>query len=185
MPQSPQFVPAAHPPRPGRSVLQGGRVVCQVAADLPALALACVLLSYPLHPPGAPQQLRDAPLALLTLPLLLVRGTRDEFSTQEQWEALLPRLQSAMLEVCWLLPSKGRLAGLQQVWAVGFEEPCNPHAAAPVDTPRQSCRTAATDTGTQRGGRGPSAQAHQERRGQPGGAGGCVPDSADLRVCHG
>ena len=74
--------------------MQGGRVACELAAALPDLAAACLLLSYPLHPPGKPQQLRDTPLAGLALPLMLVRGTRDAFSTSEQWEQLLLRLQS-------------------------------------------------------------------------------------------
>lgn len=69
-------------------------MACQVAHDSPGAAAACLLLSYPLHPPQQPAQLRDAPLAGLRLPLLLVRGTRDPFSRQPQWDALLPRLAS-------------------------------------------------------------------------------------------
>jgi hypothetical protein len=48
-----------------------------------------MLFSYPLHPPGKPQQLRDALLKELHLPTLLVRGDRDAFSQQAEWDAAL------------------------------------------------------------------------------------------------
>ena len=74
-------------------------MACQVAHDLPDLSLACILLSYPLHPPGQPQQLRDVPLVQLRLPLLFVRGTRDEFSGGEEWDAVRARLAATRVEV--------------------------------------------------------------------------------------
>jgi pimeloyl-ACP methyl ester carboxylesterase len=69
----------------------GARVAAAVANEaaqppLPA-AVAAMLFSYPLHPPGKPQQLRDALLRELHLPTLLVRGDRDPFSQQAQWDA--------------------------------------------------------------------------------------------------
>lgn len=72
----------------------GARVACQLAADLPAVAAGLLLFSYPLHSPGKPEQLRDVPLADLDLPILFVCGTRDAFSSQQPWDALLPRLRS-------------------------------------------------------------------------------------------
>lgn len=68
----------------GRSF--GGRM-CSVAAaeGLPARAL--VLLSYPLHPPGRPEQLRVEHFPRLTMPCLFVSGTRDAFGTPEELEA--------------------------------------------------------------------------------------------------
>ena len=69
-------------------------MACQAAHGSPGAAAACLLLSYPLHPPLQPAALRDSPLVDLPLPLLLVRGTRDPFSRQPQWDALLPRLAS-------------------------------------------------------------------------------------------
>lgn len=74
-------------------------MACQVGHDLPAIALGCVLLSYPLHPPGKFQELRDNPLTQLTLPLLFIRGTRDEFSRQVEWDEVLSKLQSELVEV--------------------------------------------------------------------------------------
>jgi predicted alpha/beta-hydrolase family hydrolase len=39
-----------------------------------------LLLAYPLHPPGKPEQLRDAHLRI-TMPVLCFSGTRDPFRT--------------------------------------------------------------------------------------------------------
>jgi len=62
----------------GRSM--GGRIASIVAADgTPALGL--VLLGYPLHPPGKPDQLRVEHFARLSMPVLFVSGTRDAFGT--------------------------------------------------------------------------------------------------------
>jgi len=60
----------------------GCRVAAAVASERCDVNVAGLLLcSYPLHPPGRPQELRDAPLCALSPPLLLVRGDRDVFST--------------------------------------------------------------------------------------------------------
>jgi predicted alpha/beta-hydrolase family hydrolase len=62
----------------GRSF--GGRMCSMaVAQGLPAAGL--VLLSYPLHPPGRPEQLRTAHLPDLTVPVLAVSGTTDPFGS--------------------------------------------------------------------------------------------------------
>eukprot|EP00887_Chlorella_sp_A99_P007797 scaffold20.g7797.t1 len=90
MPRSAPCPPRRRTPPP----LQGARVACQLAADLPAVAAGLLLFSYPLHSPGKPEQLRDVPLADLDLPILFVCGTRDAFSSQQPWDALLPRLRS-------------------------------------------------------------------------------------------
>lgn len=68
----------------GRSF--GGRM-CSLAAagGLPAAGLA--LLSYPLHPPGRPEQRRVEHFGKLTMPCLFVSGTRDAFATPEELEA--------------------------------------------------------------------------------------------------
>jgi uncharacterized protein len=42
------------------------------------------LLSYPLHPPGRPQQLRTAHLPQIHVPALFVSGTKDPFGTIEE-----------------------------------------------------------------------------------------------------
>jgi predicted alpha/beta-hydrolase family hydrolase len=67
----------------GRSM--GGRMCSIAVADgLPASAL--VLLSYPLHPPGKPDQLRVEHLPRLTQPCLFVSGTKDPFGSRDELE---------------------------------------------------------------------------------------------------
>ena len=68
----------------------GGRIASQVAASAVAGALSgVVLLGYPLHPPGKPQQLRTAHFPRLRVPSLFVQGMRDAFGTPaELGEAL-------------------------------------------------------------------------------------------------
>ncbi len=73
----------------GRSM--GGRIAAQcVAAGLDCDAL--LFLAYPLHPPGKPQQLRDAHLPKVRVPMLFVQGTRDAFARPDLLEATLVRL---------------------------------------------------------------------------------------------
>jgi uncharacterized protein len=43
-----------------------------------------LLLAYPLHPPGKPEQLRTAHLPSLQTPVLLVSGGKDEFGTESE-----------------------------------------------------------------------------------------------------
>lgn len=51
------------------------------------LADGLLLLSYPLHPPGKPEQLRTQHLPNLRVPTLFVEGTRDPFGSIEEIEA--------------------------------------------------------------------------------------------------
>jgi uncharacterized protein len=44
-------------------------------------------LSYPLHPPNRPEQLRTAHFGELRTPALFVHGTRDPFATAEELKA--------------------------------------------------------------------------------------------------
>jgi predicted alpha/beta-hydrolase family hydrolase len=68
----------------GRSF--GGRMCSMaVAAGIPALGL--VLVSYPLHPPGKPDQLRTEHLPDIDVPCLFVSGTRDAFATPDELAA--------------------------------------------------------------------------------------------------
>ena len=68
----------------GRSM--GGRMCSMAVADgLPAAAL--VLVAYPLHPPGRPDNLRTAHLPALTVPCLFILGTRDPFGSPDELTA--------------------------------------------------------------------------------------------------
>jgi uncharacterized protein len=76
----------------------GGRIASQVASQGSAAPLhGLVFLGYPLHPPGKPEQRRDAHLPAIKEPMLFVQGTRDAFGTAAEIQALLPRLQHATL----------------------------------------------------------------------------------------
>ena len=70
----------------------GGRMASHVASQDSAVAKAAIFLGYPLHPPGRPEQRRDAHLPAITLPMLFVQGSRDQFGTAADIRALLPRL---------------------------------------------------------------------------------------------
>jgi hypothetical protein len=68
----------------GRSM--GGRMCSMAVAEgLPAAAL--VLVSYPLHPPGKPEQARTSHFGALEIPCLFVSGTRDAFGTPDELTA--------------------------------------------------------------------------------------------------
>jgi uncharacterized protein len=72
----------------------GGRqatMLCAAEPDLvkPGLVSGLLLLSYPLHPPRKPEQLRVQHLPSLRTPSLFVHGTRDPFgSVDEMTKAL-------------------------------------------------------------------------------------------------
>ncbi|GIM13757.1 hypothetical protein Vretimale_16824 [Volvox reticuliferus] len=61
--------------------------------------VGCLLLSYPLHPPDKPDQLRDDPLCKLRCPLLFVRGSRDEFSQEKLFAGVMERMVSTRVQV--------------------------------------------------------------------------------------
>jgi predicted alpha/beta-hydrolase family hydrolase len=77
----------------------GGRIASQVAATQgfvpPAAGL--VFFGYPLHPPGKPEQRRDAHLPSVHAPMLFVHGTRDPFGTADEFADLLDRLPGAQI----------------------------------------------------------------------------------------
>ena len=79
----------------------GGRQASMLLAAEPALASALLLQSYPLHPPGRPQNLRTAHLPDLRLPILFVHGTTDTFGSLAEVDrarALIPG-RTALLPV--------------------------------------------------------------------------------------
>jgi uncharacterized protein len=62
----------------------GGRQASMLAAEMPGLVDRLLLLSYPLHAPGKPGQLRTAHFPKLTTPTLFVHGSRDPFGTLDE-----------------------------------------------------------------------------------------------------
>lgn len=80
----------------------GGRQASMLVADHPDLVSGLLLLSYPLHPPGRPAQLRTAHWPRLTTPALFVHGSRDPFASRDE-------LQSAVA----LLPARNKILGIE------------------------------------------------------------------------
>jgi uncharacterized protein len=76
-----------------RRLLLGGRSMGGRAASvLASQGFTCdglILLAYPLHPPGRPQQLRSEHLPNITVPVLCINGTRDEFCTPSLMDEVL------------------------------------------------------------------------------------------------
>jgi uncharacterized protein len=71
----------------------GGRQASMLCAELPeqasGLVAGLLLMSYPLHPPRKPEQLRTAHLPTLRTPTLFVSGTRDPFGSIAEMEQAL------------------------------------------------------------------------------------------------
>jgi uncharacterized protein len=76
----------------------GGRQATMLCAAEPELVAGLLLLSYPLHPPRKPEQLRVQHLPKLGTPSLFVHGTRDPFGSMEE-----------MMKAVQLIPAKTEL----------------------------------------------------------------------------
>ena len=76
----------------------GGRIASHVASQGGSGQLAgLVFFGYPLHPPGQPDQRRDAHLPAIAEPMLFIQGSRDPFGTGDEIRALVASLQHATL----------------------------------------------------------------------------------------
>ncbi len=83
----------------GRSM--GGRAASMLAAD----GFDCsglLLLAYPLHPAGRPDQLRDAHLPSIRVPVLCVNGTRDTLCTPDLMNAAVKRVTATSWQMHWI-----------------------------------------------------------------------------------
>ena len=82
----------------GRSY--GGRMCSMAVAEgLPAAGL--VLLSYPLHPPGKPDNLRVDHFGSLHLPCLFVGGTKDPFGSPAEFDLHVAQIPGPVTQV-WI-----------------------------------------------------------------------------------
>ncbi len=70
----------------------GGRFASRIAASAEVEVGGVVLLGYPLHPPGKPEQLRTEHLAAVRAPMLFVQGTRDPFGSPDELRPFLEGL---------------------------------------------------------------------------------------------
>jgi uncharacterized protein len=79
----------------------GGRQATILCAAEPDLVAGLLLLSYPLHPPRRPGQLRTQHLPNLRTPSLFVHGTRDPFGSVEEMTKALQLIpaKTALMEV--------------------------------------------------------------------------------------
>jgi uncharacterized protein len=75
----------------------GGRVASMVAAETSPAGL--VLLSYPLHRPGRPEDLRDSHWNQIACPVLVLSGDRDQFARLDLLERSVRRLRAGELHV--------------------------------------------------------------------------------------
>jgi predicted alpha/beta-hydrolase family hydrolase len=69
----------------------GGRVASYIAADTPRVN-GLIFLGYPLHPPGKKDQLRDQHLYELSIPMLFISGTRDNFADRSLLEGVVKKI---------------------------------------------------------------------------------------------
>jgi len=82
----------------------GGRQATMLCAEEPELADGLLLTSYPLHPPGKPNQLRTDHFPKLRIPGLFVQGTKDPFAAVEE-----------IREALKLIPAKTMLLAVEGV----------------------------------------------------------------------
>jgi uncharacterized protein len=73
----------------------GGRQATILAAEESNLADGLLLLSYPLHPPRKPEQLRTSHFPKLATRALFIHGTRDAFGAPEEMQAALALIPAA------------------------------------------------------------------------------------------
>lgn len=91
----------------------GARQSTILASELPGLADAILALSYPLHPPRRPSELRTAHLPGLRTPVLFVHGSRDPFGSIEELRSALDLIpaQTRLVEIAGagheLTPKRG------------------------------------------------------------------------------
>lgn len=84
--------------KPARLIIGGRSMGGRAASMLAAEGFDCaglLLLAYPLHPAGKPEQLRDAHLSQIEVPTLCVNGTRDALCRRDLMEKVVHRLSDA------------------------------------------------------------------------------------------
>jgi predicted alpha/beta-hydrolase family hydrolase len=78
----------------------GGRMTSQAQSAQPMPGVkGLVFFGFPLHAPGKPSQERAAHLAQVTVPMLFLQGTRDEFAQLDLLRPVVQKLQQASLEL--------------------------------------------------------------------------------------
>lgn len=112
----------------GRSM--GGRMCSMAVADTddPLDVAGVVLISYPLHPPKKPENLRTEHLPRLTTSVLCISGTKDNFGTPEE---LTEAFAAVPGQVQWVWIENGRhelarkdneVASVLKDWVAGLKK---------------------------------------------------------------
>ena len=60
----------------------GGRMASMLLAE--SIALGCICMGYPFHPPSKPEKLRTEHLLAIDKPVLILQGERDTFGTRQE-----------------------------------------------------------------------------------------------------
>ena len=107
----------------------GGRIASQVAAQGVSDVDGLVFFGYPLHPPGRPEQRRDAHLPHTNLPMLFVQGSADTFGNEQEITALLSSIQRATLHVIRGGDHSFKVPGGTKAQQPAFDEAMNAAAA--------------------------------------------------------
>lgn len=82
----------------GRSM--GGRVCSMAVADGLSVA-GLLLLSYPLHPPKKPENLRTEHFPHIDVPVLLAQGSSDPFGKEPEFAVYVPAIAGPVQQL-WL-----------------------------------------------------------------------------------
>jgi predicted alpha/beta-hydrolase family hydrolase len=77
----------------------GGRMATHLAAQGLTGPAGVLVLGYPLHPPGKPDQLRVEHLARIRQPMLVIQGERDAFGTPDELRPFLAPLEAVTIHV--------------------------------------------------------------------------------------
>jgi len=90
---------------PAENLIVGGRSMGGRAASIAVAegmtSAGLLLLSYPLHPPKKPENLRVDHFGAISCPVLLIQGNRDPFGTPDEFAQHLPEISSEVSEL-WL-----------------------------------------------------------------------------------
>jgi predicted alpha/beta-hydrolase family hydrolase len=107
----------------------GGRIASHIASQGVDGVSGIVFFGYPLHPPGRPDQRRDAHLPHIAEPMLFVQGSRDTFGNEQEIAALIPSLQRATLHVIAGGDHSFKVPGGTKAQQPAFDEAMNAAAA--------------------------------------------------------
>ncbi len=116
----------------------GGRQASMLAAEAPDLAYGLLLLSYPLHPPNKPTQLRTTHFLSLRTPAVFVHGSADPFGAIPEMEAALALIPAAkrllIVDSAGHDLRRGRFDMAAMVAALNSESQPSSEAASPRKT---------------------------------------------------